>query len=157
MMNKKTARAFGKNVYLLGKDADGVYYWLEEGSFDCGWYWGFGYVEMYTDNKRPDWSEDIDSHQHFNGMFFNHNKNAYDAFKDFFADSVLTDDELWKLVELMKSFYIAREYADMLYCGGAHYTGNPAKDIIKNDDEYNRINKVVIPAIMQKVYKLLSK
>lgn len=157
MMKKTTVRAFGKNVYLLGEDSDGVYYWLEEGSWDCDWYWGFGYVETYTNNKYPDLANDIDSHQHFDIMFFNQKQNAYDVFKDFFANSVLSDDELWKLVELMKSFYIAREYADMLHRGGAHYTGNPAKNTIQNTDEYNRINKIVIPAIMQEVYKLLSK
>lgn len=63
-MKKKISRAFNKNVYLLGKDTHNTYYWLEEPRWDCGWYWGFGYIETYTYNKRPDLSRDISSHQH---------------------------------------------------------------------------------------------
>ena len=44
----------------------------------------------------------------------------------------------------------------MLYTGGAHLTPNPLKPIIQNEEEYNRINKDVIPDIMMKVYELLS-
>ena len=52
-MKKEKRFAFGKNIYLLGSDKDGVKYWLEEASWDCGWYWGFGYVETYTNNSNP--------------------------------------------------------------------------------------------------------
>ena len=76
--------------------------------------------------------------------------------KDFFKETPFTNDEIWEICELMKSFYIAREYSDMIYRGGAHYTSNPAKEIIKNETEYTRINKVVIPNIMTELYKILE-
>ena len=44
-MKKEKRKAFGKKIYLLGKDAEGVKYWLEEASWDCNWYYGFGYIE----------------------------------------------------------------------------------------------------------------
>ena len=155
-MNKRTSNAFGKIIYLLGKDENGILYWLQQATWDCDWYWGGGYVETYTNNEYPHLAKDIDSHQHFDGLFFKGNKNGYDAFKEFFVETPFTDKEIWKICELMRSFYIAREYSDMIHRGGAHYTSNPVSEIIKNDAEYERINKVVIHAIMQSLYEILS-
>ena len=79
-MEKRSTVAFRKRVYLLGKDGEGVAYWLESASWDCDWYWGGGYVKTYTQNDYPELSRDIDSHQHFDGLFFKSNKNGFDAF-----------------------------------------------------------------------------
>jgi hypothetical protein len=150
-MEKKKSHAFGKDTYLLGKGKDGNYYWLEEGKWDCNWYWGIGYVKTYKDILNPNMAKDISSHQHWDGLF-----PTYDKFNDFFEETVLNDKEKWKLLELMKAIYIARHYSDMLYIGGAHYTNNPCKEDIHNEDEYNRINKVMIPKMLEKVYEILS-
>ena len=38
-----------KKYYLLGKrKEDNRKVWLEEGSWDCDWYWGLGYVEIFS-------------------------------------------------------------------------------------------------------------
>ena len=89
-------------------------------------------------------------------MFFSGKVNGYDAFKAFFKVTPFTDKEIWKIVELMQSFYTARRYSDMLAIGGAHYTANPASETIKSPEEYNRINNKVIPAIMTELYKILG-
>ena len=39
-MKKQIEKVFGKKVFLLGKDEEGIRYWLEEPQWDCGWYWG---------------------------------------------------------------------------------------------------------------------
>lgn len=151
-MKKQKSHAFGKDVYLLGKGKDGEYYWLEQGTWDCEWYWGIGYVETYTNRLKPNLAKDIISHQHWEGLF-----PTYDKFNEFFEETVLKNDkEKWQLLELMKAIYIARRYSDMLHIGGSHYTTNPNKEDIKNDEEYNRINKVVIPKMLENVYKILS-
>lgn len=155
-MEKKKIHVFGKDAYLLGKEKDGRNCYLEAGKFDCGWYWGIGYVETYTNDKNPERSRDIDSHRHFDGLFFNGKKNGFDNFKDFFEETPFTDDEIWKICELMQSAYTARKYSDMLYSGGAHYTSNPAKESIQNNAEYDRINKIVIPSILEELYKILK-
>lgn len=155
-VSKKVVTVFGKKHYFLGTDAQGINYWLREASWDCDWYWGGGYVETFSNNKNPQLSKDINSHNHFNLMFFNKNLNGFDVFKDFFVATPFSDKEIWKIMELMKSFYIAREYSDMINRGGAHYTSNPVAELIKSEDEYNRINKVMIPAIMSELYKILS-
>lgn len=156
-LQKKKSHAFGRDTYLLGQDAEGTKYWLEEAKWDCNWYWGGGYVETYTNNNYPSMSKDIISHSHFDSLFFNNaNKNGHDAFQEFFVVTPFSDKEIWTICELMKSFYIARQYSDMLYCGGAHYTSNPARETIKNESEYKRINEVVIPSIMKALYNILE-
>ena len=144
MIDKYVRDCSDKKLYLLGVESDGTRYYLEEGSFDCSWYWGFGYVESKN------------SHSHFDGMFLKGNQDAFKMFKSFFVEVTLTDDEIWKLMELMSSFYTASNYSDMIYRGGSHFTNNPCKEIIKDSAEYDRINKQVIPAILEEAYKLLS-
>lgn len=155
-MNKKVTRAFGKNIYLLGKDADGTLYWLEEAKWDCEWYWGFGYVETYTNNKYPERAKDISSHQHFDVLFFHRFELSYTIFKKFFVETPLSEEEIWELLEMMRSYYTAREYSDMIYRGGFLYTTNPCEQIIQNSVEYERINHTVLPAIFEEVYRLLT-
>ena len=154
-MKKKISSAFGKKQYLLGVDKEGIYYWLEEASWDCEWYWGFGYIETFTNNKNPQLAKDINSHSHFDVMFFN-NRGGYTAFTEFFEDMTVDEEELWELLELMKTFYILSEYSECIHRGGAHYTTNPIAEDIKSTSEYDRINKVLIPKITNEVYSLLS-
>ena len=153
-MEKQKETAFGKEVYLLGTDKYGTKYWMEEPSWDCGWYWGFGYIETYQENKNPSKAEDIWSHSHFD-LLSEKNMNLYDGFKEKFTDTPLEDEEIWQLCELMKTFYIMREYAEVLHRGDAHYTENPCKEVIKNDEEWRRINEVVLPEVFKEVRKIL--
>lgn len=156
MKSKKMKKAaFGKDIYFLGSDAAGVNYWLERASWDCGWYWGFGYVETYTNNANPAGSRDVASHQHFDGLFLK-NAGYVDGFRALLPGTPLSDAEIWQLLELMKTFYILREYADTLERGGAHITSNPAANVIKSPEERERINAEVLPAIFAEVYKLLT-
>ncbi len=152
-ISKKTINKFGEH-YLLGVDARGVKHYLKKPSFDCGWYWGFGYIHTFINNNKPELSRDISEHYHFNS--FEKNTNMFDGIQNAFVSFVLDNKDLWTLCELMKTAYTLGNYADTLYTGGAHYTTNPCKDIIKNDDEYNRINNVVLPAIFDQVKKLLT-
>ena len=92
----------------------------------------------------------------FTHLFFDCNKCAKDAFCELFVINPFTDAEILKILELMKSFYVASEYSEMVHRGGSNYTKNPAADTIKSNDEYDRINKIVIPAIMQELYKILE-
>lgn len=156
-MNKKKIKVFGKNVFLLGEDNNGVRYYLQEFSWDCDWYWGGGYVITYTNNRNPERSKGINSLQHFDTLFLrDYRKNGFDKFNIFFANTPFTNDEIWKICELMKTFYICREYSDTIHRGGANYTANPVASTIKSDDEYNRINNEVIPAIINSLYAILN-
>lgn len=156
VMKKDVREAFGKEVYLLGSDKNGINYWLEEPKWDCGWYWGCGYVETYTNNKNPEKARDVESHQHFDGLFLNGKQNGYDTYKTFFKEMTVNDKELWTLIEVMKTIYILKETAEVIGRGGSHYTTNPCKDIIINQEEVKRINEIVLPALFNEVKKILT-
>ena len=155
-MKKQVKKAFGKNVYLLGADKEGTYYWLEEATWDCGWYWGAGYVETYTNNKCPEKSRDISSHQHFGELFLKGPEMCKDMFDEFFNETPLNDSEKWKLLELMETIYTLKKYSELVYIGGSHITDNPLREVIKSQKEYNRINKTVLPQLFEEVYKILE-
>ena len=151
-MKKEIKKVFGKTYYLLGiRKEDNAKVWLEEGHFDCDWYWGIGYVEIFNKNYT-----DIEEHTHFDSLFFKGNKNCYDLFKEYFSETTLNNDELWKVLENMKSIYTMRNYSDLLYTGGAHITTNTFKDDIKNDAEYKRINDKIIPMLLNEIYKIVG-
>ena len=44
MLDKQVRQQDKKKEYLLGTDEYGIKYWLESESWDCNWYWGFGYL-----------------------------------------------------------------------------------------------------------------
>lgn len=133
--------------YLLGIDTDGNKVYLQKPSWDCGWYWGFGYVQSYD-------KKGFSSHQHFNGLFLE--KDIHGSYLKHFTDLTLDKNEIWTLLELMKTFYILKEYAETVNRGGSHITSNPLKDLIKNDEQYNHINKVVLPKLFEEIHKLLT-
>lgn len=156
-MEKRKSHAFRKDVYLLGEDSDGIKYWLEAPSWDCGWYWGFGYVETYQNNREPSKARDIDSHSHFEGLVFKNGKDGKYIYhiNDALPETPLTDSEAWELSDLMKRFYTLKESAAIFGRGTAHYTSNTGHDSTnKNMEKY--INEVELPAIFKRVIEILS-
>ena len=104
-MKKKTSHAFGKKIFFLGRDKDNINHWLEQAKWDCDWYWGFGYIETYTNNANPDRSNDINCHTHFDSIVFNKNSHTInDILKTPFDDK-----EAWELSDLLKSFYTLKD------------------------------------------------
>ena len=154
---KRVFEWHGHRYHYIGTGPNGENMRLQESTFDCGWYWSIGYIETFT-NKRAPWNSiDIESHTHFEYLMTrNRYQNWFDAFNEQFKNPFLTESEVWKICELMKSLYTARHYADMIWRGGAHYTQNPCEEIIKNETEYKRINDVVIPAMLKELYKILD-
>ena len=144
--------------YLLGKDKYGILYWLSPASWDCGWYWGFGYVSTK------------DSHQHIDSSFmgkiqvYNPDKNVGDYTEyihNIFNCPTLTEvtfseGEGWVLSELFKTFYILKESAEMWYRGGAHITSNPLKTVLKRENEEKYTNTVLLPLVFEEIYKILK-
>ena len=155
-MEKKTSKAFGKKVWLLGKDKDGINYWLEEPSWDCGWYYGFGFVETYTHNTRPDLARDINSHQHFDSLFLNGPKCSKDMFKEFFVETPLSDDEIWELVDYMKTFYTLKSVAELFKHGYSWQTSKAKIDQLQSDEQNDLVNKVWLPEVFKRIEKLFE-
>lgn len=136
LAKKMIPNVFGKNIYLLGIDSYGVKYWLEAPSFDCGWYWGFGYVETYTNNANPANAKGISSHQHWGSIVSGDIKLVKSTFR---ADKT-------RVYELFAKFYALKEEADKLH-------NNCLKTQPKR---YTVINMELIPAITKEILDILT-
>ena len=161
-LDKRTEEAFGKKVYLIGMNMDGDYIWLEEPKWDCGWYWGFGYIETYTNNKHPEKSKDIDSHSHFNSCIagYKHKDGEYihhpHANPDL-AITTLTPRESWLLAEYMKTYYTLKESAGVFNRGGSHLTScDDQRDLIQDKGIEDKINTHSLPELFKLIDRLLS-
>lgn len=129
-----------KKIFLGTRKSDNARIYLSAPSWECGWYWGFGYLG----NKYE--------HYHLNGYANGRNINMYDALQ---TDYILNPEiahSLWKFCELVLSAYRAKKAAEFLGRGGAHITTNVCKDIILNKEESDRLNVVVLPAIFDALY-----
>jgi hypothetical protein len=170
IIQKQKNHAFGIDIYLLGIDEQNKKLWLEAPKWNCGWYWEFGYVETYTNNKNPHLSKDIQSHSHISGFLGEQEK--YDFEKKAFVKgdfvhnlinypklnrATFTEDESWQLTELFKQFYLLKEMAEFCYkdLPGCNDTTSPVNhgDL---SDWYDKINKVMIPAITAKIIEILT-
>lgn len=169
-IKKKVSNAFGKKIYLLGKNKDRKYLYLEEPSWDCDWYWGFGYIETYTNNKNPSASKDIDSHQHYEGcivgQMYKYDFVTQTMIKDKYVhhlnensnivESVLTDDESWKLAELMSKFNTLNDTAHLFHKGSSGVASTEINKDFEQEKLYNYFNFVLIPKIFIEIDKLLN-
>lgn len=155
-LKKEISHAFGKDVYLLGCDKDGIKYWLGSPRFDCGWYWGFGYVDTYTKNDHPNLSKDINSHQHIKSSFLFQQKdeyihNLYDA--KLLINTTFTEGEGWELGELFKHFYTLKDAAEIFH-NGAGIAGRKVDNTDKKMEDH--INQTVLPTIFKRIIEILS-
>ena len=127
----------------LGK-LDGEKVWLPPPAWDCDWHWGYGYIE----NRNL--------HTHFARL--DTNDNLFTAIQNKFDGTfVLQGSNLWTFCELIQTFYTLREIADVYSSGGSHYTSNPLADILRNPEEYKRINEILLPKIFIEIDKLFDK
>ena len=171
LIKKQMSHAFGKDIYLLGRDEEGINYWLESPKWDCGWYWGFGYVETYTNNNKPEYSKDIESHQHIDSPFMGQSEK-YDFEKKCFVkgeyihnifdspkllNPTFSENEGWKLSELFKQFYLLKDMSEFCHkeLPGCHVTTSPVNhgDL---KDWNKKINEVMIPTITTKIIEILT-
>ncbi len=122
-------------------------------TWDCGWYWSFGYLG----NKNE--------HYHLSSYSDGRNISMYDALlADYELNPILLGNadkfgsfsRLLAFCELSKTAYTLKETAEVLGRGGSHYAQNPCKDIIINKAEVERINKIVLPAIFAEIDKLFG-
>lgn len=162
------------DYYYIGKNAEGKKVWLEKPSWDCGWYWGLGYLETMMGNREPSKARDIQCHTHWDSSVKRSQTNAYDWFVDTFGKPTtdlwdnprkadkdtrmcrFTDKQIWRLCELMATAYTLRETAEVLGRGKSHYSENPCTKVIKNTREAKRINSKVLPAIFAEIGKIFD-
>ena len=154
-MEKKVINKFGKH-YLLGINKYGEYVWLEKESWDCDWYWAAGYLHTYTNNENPERAKDISMHTHFNCMFLKGPDCCKDMFVNYFKETVLTDNEIWTLCDLMMTYYTLRKTAELFRHGYSYCTEKAKIDKLKSPMTEDLINKVLLPEVFKKIEQLLT-
>ena len=141
---------------LLGKH-NGENIYLTPPSWDCGWYWGFGYLGNNNRHYHVDGLKKSETYNFEKKVFEYKFMNLYDGFIEHFGDTLMVrKSHLWKLCELFETFYRFKEMAEVYDRGGCHYTNNPCKDLIENKDEAKKINEVILPAVFEEIYKILE-
>ena len=149
-MKKEVKVIFKKKHYLLGiRKEDGLKVWLQEPSWDCNWYWGFGYVEIYSRNQKT-----LYEHTHFDSLFFNSNGKSWESIQTYFEKTTFNENEMWELLDYMKSFYTLRATSNLLHCGYSHYK-KPSL-VLKDDLMCEKINKVMLPSLFEAIKRLLT-
>lgn len=154
-MEKKIINKFGVH-YLLGITKEGQYLWLEKESWDCNWYWGFGYLHTFTNNTNPERAKDISMHTHFDCMFLKGPDCCKDMFINYFKETVLTDNEIWTLCDLMMTYYTLKKSAELFRHGYSYCTEKAKIDKLKSPMTEDLINKVLLPEVFKKIEQLLT-
>ena len=154
-MEKKVINKFGVH-YLLGKDKRGQYVYLEKESWDCGWYWGFGYLHTFTNNNNPTHSRDISMHTHFNSEFMRGPEYTKKMFEEYFEETVLTEEEMWILCDYMMTFYTLQKTAELFYHGYSYQTSKAYMDCLKSQEQSDKINHEILPDLFKRIADLLS-
>ena len=126
-------------------------------TWDCGWYWGFGYLERWNSRKG-----DIDFHAHIDHEFGTNKDgrrvNWYEGMQEVLdqGDVFENDKQRWQFLEIVKTIYNLKMTAEVLGRGGSHYAVNPLSEEIKHHNEVRRINNYLIPKLIDKMYVVLG-
>jgi len=134
----------GSKKVFFGTDKQGERIYLSKPSWDCGWYWGFGYLGTK------------DMHYHLSGYQKGRNIDIHSALLEDYKLNPMIKKNLWVFCELVLTAYSLKKTAEVLGRGGSHITTNPLACIIKNEDEVKRINEVVLPKIFNKISELIE-
>ena len=125
-------------IYLGNTTEYGRLY-LSKHSWDCGWYWGFGYIG----NSRL--------HMHIDSLI----GAEYDIRSIFDKGSPITQNQWWIIRDLFTQAYALKKAAEV-YQHGGHQTTKPGMtDCIKNLEMAARINKD-LEIVLDKVWDFLS-
>ncbi len=152
----------GEKSVMFGKrKKDGANIYIKKPAFQCGWYWGFGYLGNRSEHYHL---KNYSQKEHFltleggerKLLTEDRNTNMYDALMEDYDLSESISNNLWLFCELVLSAYTLIGATEVLGRGGSHYCENPHREVIKNAVEVKRINEVVLPAIFAEIQKIVE-
>ena len=109
------------DLYILGEKI-----YMDKHSWDCNWYFGFGYIG----NRRLHTHADVFIHE-----LIWHEKDKV------FNESIFkSNDDFWIFKDLLKQAYILKDCAEIYQIGG-HCITHRKTEIIKNKRKAKTINK----------------
>ena len=128
-----------KDKVYLGNTTEYGKLYLSKHSWDCGWYWGFGYIG----NSRL--------HMHIDSLI----NGEYDVNKIFDGSTGITQDQWWIIRDLFRQAYALKAAAEVYQYGGHQTTKPGMTDCIKNLEMAAQINKD-LETVLNKVWDFLS-
>ena len=160
-LEKATINSGKHKKYLMGKNQNGEKVWLETPSWDCDWYWGFGYLSTKTGHTHANGLtgkfEYWDAEKRCHRLTSEYMHNIYDSPK--LVETTFTENEGWKLSELFKEFYLLKDMAEYTHRNPAScnlttspVTQNPEKMAVWQKE----INEVMIPLITAEILRILT-
>lgn len=113
--------------------------YLSKHSWDCGWYWGFGYL----------------GNNNCSFHFESYLKGDKYKVTDHLSDSIFTQDDWWILRDLFIQAYALKKAAEVYQYGG-HQTSEPGiTDLIKNPDKAKELN-TDLEKVLNQIWKLVA-
>ena len=101
--------------------------WITKHSFNCGWYWGFGYIG----------NKNIHTHAE---IFIN--KLIWHDVNEVFSETIFkNNNDFWIFKDLLKQTYCLKDCAETYRHGGHCTTKKGMTDIIQSKEMENKINK----------------
>ena len=113
----------GKMASNVGTLADSELLYLTKHTWDCAWYWGFGYVGNSS------------SHFHFSALLAT-TKTA----SELFQSTKISDADWWVIRDLFIQAYALKKAAEVYRYGGHQTNHAGITDIIKDTDIGVRLN-----------------
>jgi hypothetical protein len=127
-------------IYIGKQENERIY--LTKHKWDCGWYWGFGYVG----NK--------DCHFHMNSIISDFCKKDY-KIENILEDSPFNQSEWWIILDLFKQAYAIKEASQVYRIGGHFSSKQGTTDIIKNKDLEDILNND-LEKILNKIWEIMG-
>jgi hypothetical protein len=124
---------------LLGKTADNERIYLSKHKWDCGWYWGMGYVG------------NNDSHFHFESYLKGTKYNV----TDHFVETKIIQNEWWILRDLFIQAYALKRCAEVYSHGGHQTSKEGITDIIRNEVLAKTLN-ADLEKILNKIWEVME-
>ena len=107
------------DCYMSGENC-----YLTKHSFDCNWYWGFGYIGNNN------------CHMHFDGTLLTQETDV----NKIFSDTKISQNEWWVIRDLFIQAYALKSCAEVYRHGGHQTSKKNVTDVIQSKELETRIN-----------------
>ena len=123
--NIESSQSYNPEKDYLYIQGENIY--LEKHNWDCGWYWGFGYIG----NKDLHTHASVFIHE----LIWHSNDQVFETSPIF-----QKNDTFWIFKDLLKQAYTLQECAEIYQYGG-HCITNNKTEIVRNKRKAKSINK----------------
>ena len=131
-------------VFFGQRKSDKERIYLDKPTFDCEWYWSFGYLGNRNE------------HYHLISITENRNKHMYDCLKEDYLLNNKIYQNLWEFCELSQTIYTLKDSAELFHIGGSHITTNPHQKQLKRKVYERTVNEKLLPQQIQTLWNLIG-